>query len=475
MKFAARLAIVAVVLAMCGGCARTVAINGTGTIGVTVVGDSHSAFDDSAASALAAVLSYWYGAYPSIAHGRKLPPLRGKLYSISGSDVVRTHTIPAFARGEKCLQKEISFIVDNAAYCELDDSIVWDRSPQHLLPVLARAYGPAVTALVFAHEFGHAIQQRLHITKQPHRTIDLESQADCAAGAFAAAAVQGKVPGFTMTAAQLDRALEGYLQIRDSTPQSPEQISHGNGFDRLNALQQGIRSGAGYCFGSSFFRDRSYTERGYVSDRDYLDNGNQPLGEVLNPKGLVSDLNRFWTSAAQDDGKRFANVRIERASRLPCTTTEGNSEFGYCPDDNTVYYNASFAHRAYYSITAPVVNPQNGDITLAHHEPGDFALGMLFATAWSFAALHQLDDRALDSADALTSAICAAGAYAENINRADVSAAHPYVLSPPDMDEATSAVLDLVGRANAFGARGTTGLQRVQAFVRGYTRGRTTC
>ena len=50
MKFAARLAIVAVVLAMCGGCARTVAVNGTGTIGVAVVGDSHSAFDDSAAN-----------------------------------------------------------------------------------------------------------------------------------------------------------------------------------------------------------------------------------------------------------------------------------------------------------------------------------------------------------------------------------------------------------------------------------------
>jgi hypothetical protein len=43
------------------------------------------------------------------------------------------------------------------------------------------------------------------------------------------------------------------------------------------------------------------------------------------------------------------------------------------------------------------------------------------------------------------------------------------------MDEATSAVLGLVGLDRAFGARGTTGLQRVQGFVRGYSLGRTAC
>ena len=64
-------------------------------------------------------------------------------------------------------------------------------------------------------------------------------------------------------------------------------------------------------------------------------------------------------------------------------------------------------------------------------------------------------------------AVCYAGAYADDINRSDHDAAHPYILSPPDMDEATSAVLELVGSDRAFGARGTTGLQRVQEFVQG--------
>lgn len=456
------------------GC--TTAVDGTGTLGLAVEGDSHSAFDNQAKAALSAVLSYWNATYPKIDNGHRLPPLRGALYSIDGVAVVRNEAAPPIASTEKCLQERLGFIIDNAAYCELDDSIVWDRAPHHLLPVLARAYGPAVTALVFAHEFGHAVQQRLHINRTPHPTIDLESQADCAAGAFAEAALRGEVPGFRLTPSALDRALEGYLQIRDSTPNSPTDISHGDGFDRLNALQEGIQSGASYCFSSSFLTNRSYTERGYVSDQDYLDNGNQPLAEVLNPKGLISDLNRFWTSAASSQHKHFSTVTIKQAPHPACGSVSPASEFGYCPTDNAVYYSASFAHRAYYSITAPKVDRAHDyDVTLVHHQPGDFALGALFAIAWGMAALHQFQGAPLGSSAALLSAICSAGAYAEDINRADYSNSHPYVLSPPDMDEATSAVLGLVGLDQAFSARGTTGLQRVQAFVRGYSLGRDAC
>jgi predicted metalloprotease len=456
------------------GC--TTQVDGTGTIGLAVEGDSHSAFDTQAKAALSAVLSYWNATYPKIDNGHRLPPLRGKLYSIDGVAVVRNEAAPPIASTEKCLQERLGFIIDNAAYCELDDSIVWDRAPHHLLAVLARAYGPAVTALVFAHEFGHAVQQRLHVNSVPRRTIDLESQADCAAGAFAAAALRGQVPNFHLTPAELDRALEGYLQIRDSTPDSPTDISHGDGFDRLNALQEGIETGASFCFSPTFLADRSYTERGYVSDQDYLDNGNQPLAEVLNPKGLISDLNRFWTSAASDQGKHFAAVKIKQAPHPACGSAGPASELGYCPTDNTVYYSASFAHRAYYSITAPEVNHAHYyDVTLVHHQPGDFALGMLFAIAWGMAVLHQLRGTATGTTSALMSAICLAGAYADNINRPDYGNGHPYVLSPPDMDEATSAVLGLVGLDRAFGARGTTGLQRVQGFVRGYSLGRTAC
>jgi hypothetical protein len=43
------------------------------------------------------------------------------------------------------------------------------------------------------------------------------------------------------------------------------------------------------------------------------------------------------------------------------------------------------------------------------------------------------------------------------------------------MDEATSAMLNLVGDAATYGARGTTGLQRIQSFVKGYNGGLSVC
>ena len=109
-----------------------------------------------------------------------------------------------------------------------------------------------------------------------------------------------------MTSSDLDRALNGYFQIRDSTPDTPADATHGNGFDRLNALQLGIQHGASYCFSSSYLHNRTYTERGYVSAQDYNDQGNQPLASSLGRKGITPDLNRFWHAAGHAPGRPSA-------------------------------------------------------------------------------------------------------------------------------------------------------------------------
>ena len=70
-----------------------------------------------------------------------------------------------------------AFIVDNGAFCVLDDSIAWDRAPTHLFAKLADKYGPLVVALIFAHEMGHAISYRMGLFNQNLPTIDTESQA----------------------------------------------------------------------------------------------------------------------------------------------------------------------------------------------------------------------------------------------------------------------------------------------------------
>jgi hypothetical protein len=114
---------------------------------------------------------------------------------------------------------------------------------------------------------------------------------------------------------------------------------------------------------------------------------------------------------------------------------------------------------------------------VTENQPGDFALGTLFAYGWGLAVRHQLFNRSLDDGPALLAASCYTGAYAKDINVVSGTPGHSggFILSPPDLDEATSAVLRLVGEDQAFGARGTTGLERVQSFVKGYDGGLGVC
>jgi predicted metalloprotease len=91
------------------------------------------------------------------------------------------------------------------------------------------------------------------------------------------------------------------------------------------------------------------------------------------------------------------------------------------------------------------------------------------------AVRHQLFDRDLTGKDALLAAICYTGSYAKNVNVPQDTPGRIIVLSPADLDEAVSAMLSEVGRPEAFSARGTTGLDRVQAFVKGYRGGLSAC
>lgn len=448
-----------------------------------VHGVTDSAFDTTVQNALSDVMAFWKKNYPKVSGGESLPELKGGLYSIDGGEVLRTREEPSYARDEECLAKQPTAVVDNAFYCELDDSIVWDRDPNHIVATLGKTYGSLIVAMVFAHEFGHAIQSRLKIFDKHLRTIDTESQADCAAGAWVGAALKNEAPHFKIIPAQLDKALFAYLQVRDSTPHSQnESGSHGNGFDRLSALEDGIRHGAKYCYSDDYF-NRQFTERPYVTDDDYQAGGNETLEQVLNPGdpntdhnagGLQPDLNRFWTGAAKEIGKSWKDVKIAEASHPKCDAS-GTSEFGYCPSDNTVYYSEAFAKKAYYSLTEVQIDRSNGNVTLQDDGPADFALGTLFAIGWGMAVRHQLFDRSIDGKDALLAAVCYTGAYAKDINVERASGDQLLVLSPQDMDEATSAMLNLVGLDRAYGSRGTTGLQRIQTFVKGYNGGLSSC
>jgi predicted metalloprotease len=440
---------------------------------LSVVGDSGGTFDQTVKNSLDDVFSFWRRMYPSVSDGKQLPALKGKLYSVDGAHP------SAAAKQNECISKAgANAIIDNAFYCELDDSIAWDRNSQHLVPTLGTKYGPLLVAMVFAHEFGHAVQERLGLFNRNERQIVHESQADCASGAFTATVMQNQALHLRATPADLDRALIGYLNVRDDTPADQKQISHGDGFDRIAAVADGFEHGVTECYRPDWAK-RTFTERPFTDPRDQQSQGNEPFDQVINAGtrdqgggGLQPDLNRFWAQAAKSINKPWTDVKIAQADHPKCGDT--SSDFGYCPDDNTVYFNVDFAKQGYNSMSVLDIDQQTADVTVEQNQPGDFALGTLFSYGWGLAVRHQLFDRSLDDGEALLAASCYTGAYAKDIN-VEPTRRNQFTLSPPDMDEATNAVLSVVGLEEAYGSRGTTGLDRVLSFVKGYNGGLHVC
>lgn len=445
-----------------------------------VNGGTSEPFDQEVQNALSDVFEFWNEVYPSVSGGKPLPPITGGLYSYDGLELVKSLKVPTYMVPAGCqsgdAEQDVQGMVDNAWYCGQKDSIGWDRTPTHLVGVLAKTYGPLVMAAVFSHEFGHAIQGPKRLDLKTSQQVYYESQADCAAGAFLAWAKDGHAPHFRPNDADIDRALAGYLQVRDGVPDQGEDLSHGNGFDRLAAVANGIAQGVKFCYDPSYYSTTKLTERPYTTDSDYESGGNMPLEDALNPDdGMAADLNRFWKAAAGSINKTWTDVQLKQAAHPACGAQTPASEFGYCPDDNTVYYSHPFAETAYNSLEAIDFNKQTADVSVVSGQPADFALGTLMAIAWGQAVRHQLFGESNEGADGLLAAVCYTGAYAKDINLPESDDNHPLILSPPDLDEATSAVVNLVGLDQAFSSRGTSGLQRVQSFVKGYNGGLSVC
>ena len=447
---------------------------------VSVVNDGRTRFDQEVKNAVADLQAFWRTNYPRVSGGRPYPELRGGIYSVDGSKV-SSRLSAALARNA-CLRQDPKAAVNNAFYCTADDSVVYDRSAEHLVAQLGEKYGSFMITAVVAHEWGHAIQQRLGIFESgaggsPPPTIVTETQADCAAGAFIGAAQKGQTTHVSVNQQELERTLLGYLQVRDPPPVSYRQISHGNGFDRLSAMADGIANGVTFCFGEEFAQ-REFTERPFTTEADYLQRGNLPYDQIIDPtpdspeqSSLQSILNSFWTEAAASVDKPWNDVQVQQTSDPNCPGVQ-TSEFDYCPSGNFVYFSDEFARQAYNSLPDKRVDRSTGELTLIDDAPADYSLGMLFVYGWSMAVRAQLFRAPVEGKDALLAASCYSGAFTATLNTGQ---SEGFQLSPPDMDEATSAVIKLVPSPKAYGAQETTALQRIQQFTRGYFGGLPAC
>lgn len=353
-------------------------------------------------------------------------------------------------------------IAENAFYCPESDIIAADEV--NLLPGLADEFGPFTIGIVFAHEYGHAIQARAG--EFSDRSVVVEMQADCFAGAWTAWVAAGNSDNFGVEESQLDFSVAGMLSISDVPGTTPDDLAaHGSGFDRVSSFQDGFEKGATRC--SEYDSDSALpiVEMAFTDD-EFVTGGNLPPFDEGGEDGLLTlaeqDLNEFYGQLFdQKFGETWEPVSdlVVAEDQISCNGNEiGADEIefdsGYCEDENV-------------AVIGRELVPALNDL-------GDFALAAEVARLWAEAAQGQLG---IDGDDKQTSlhADCLTGFYAyarfpvdENGNE---RTGLTLTLSPGDLDEGILGFLYGGAQTSVVG----TAFERVGALRAGFLNGVDAC
>jgi len=362
---------------------------------------------------------------------------------------------------------DYSDIAENAFFCPAADLIAWDNV--NLVPGLYDEFGGFTLGIVFAHEFGHAIQLRSD-TEGP--TIVLELQADCFAGAWTADVEAGNSEFFEVGLDDLDKAVAGFLELRDGVgTDASDPAAHGTGFDRIGSFVEGYERGAGRCaeYPSQFESGELVIVEVPFSDREDFDRGgNLPLDE-LGPL-LLEDLEDFWTVLFDAQG---------------LTWTPVTDVVGFDPDIDEVacggetYRGDVLVGASFYCIDSDTIYLDDVTLVPALNEIGDYAVATEIARQYAYAAQVRLgiEDNSLGTN---LQADCLTGLYASSGFLGDRGEGQRLFLSPGDLDEAVIAFLltsdasEDVGTDDDEASVGSA-FQRFGAYRAGFLDGTAAC
>jgi predicted metalloprotease len=419
-----------------GGALATVMAFGVvaGVVARSASAQVSSKYDASIDATIADIQNFWSQAMPAV-YGQQYQPIPAdRIYPYS-----QDNPPPNCDDGGRT-KAPYQEVAGNAFYCSNGDFVAYDE--QGLLPKLRDNFGEFAVGLVFAHELGHAIQAR--VGYQPSATVYMEQQADCFAGAWAQHVADSTDADVHLSQDDLDTALAGLLTLSDpSGVDGSQDGAHGNGFDRVSAFQDGYEGGAKTCAGYQS-NPPEITETGYSSSADQASGGNLPLDQLL--PTVTKSLDGYWGSQSS----KLSAPTVSAGGTSTASDTDGgvlSDSVTYQPSSNTVHYDAA----ALQSV---------------HDSVGDFASGMLIATAWSSSVEHQLG-QAVGTDAARRGAECLAGAWA---------AATSSSLSPGDLDEAVTVLVAAgKGSTSAQGGGRGTAFDRVAAFRTGFKDGPSKC
>jgi predicted metalloprotease len=129
-------------------------------------------------------------------------------------------------------------IPDNALYCPDDNFIAYDRE---FMAREAQEAGPMAPVFILAHEWGHLVQNELQVTNLT-TTPEIETNADCLAGAYAADLSQRA----NLTRDDIDDAVDVLVAgVPENSEGAPDD--HGGKLDRVGAFNDGFRGGVTAC------------------------------------------------------------------------------------------------------------------------------------------------------------------------------------------------------------------------------------
>jgi hypothetical protein len=261
----------------------------------------------------------------------------------------------------------------------------------------------------------------------------------------------------SIRAPELDDVVRGFLLLRDQAGSAANSSAHGSYFDRVSAFYEGFDKGVASCR-DDFGTHRLFTEANFSTARDFADQGNAPLPDILTWVGQTLPL--YWTSTfAQRHLGTFRAPTVASFERTgpDCRGVGGRDrDLGYCAANSTVYYDRT-----------DLIGP-------AYDKIGDFTVAAGLSVPYALAARSEAGMTTTGPA-ATRSVVCLTGAYTHQWY---AGAFHPTLdvtLSPGDVDEAVEFILTYARDDRVFPDSSTSGFELVGAFRSGFLSGAAAC
>jgi predicted metalloprotease len=348
--------------------------------------------------------------------------------------------------------------IGNAFYCGFDDTVQWDH--EDLMAPLYEQFGDFTVALVLAHEWGHAIQNRYGFDES-NPTIVSELQADCFAGSWTGRVAANESDILRLEPGDLEEAMSGFLLIGDQLGGDPgDDNAHGGSFDRLNAFYDGFNSGAAQC--ATYETDPPAVVFIPLEPTDDPTQGGDLAYDETAPL-LIDALETFWGIVYPDV---FGGPWVPVSNTIPY---DPNGEVPSC--GGFTGQPGFYEGNAFYCAADDFVAWDNVNLFPGlYTDIGDFAIGLVLADEWG-RAVQTRAGLTTEGPEAQLQVDCMAGVWTAALVPADNPTG--IRLSAGDLEEGISGFLSLSATPGVEGE--VSAFQRFEAFKSGFFDGITVC